>query len=179
MADTLSLPTLSLIVAMAQNRVIGKDNALPWHLPDDLKFFKKHTLHKPIIMGRKTFDSIGRPLPNRPNIIISRTETRPIESTYWHSSLKEALTFAHQAFPEAKELMVIGGAQLFKEALPLMNRLYLTIVEAEIEGDIIMPSLPLEKGQLTFTEFHPKDERHAYPFTFQIWDFPSRLNTNE
>ncbi len=166
----MSTPTLSMILAISENQVIGDrsgryKNELPWHLPDDLKFFQKNTLNKPIIMGRKTFETIGFPLPKRKNIILSSTP-RTIPNTYWCQSFDEALTLVH----DAPEVMIMGGAQLYQTLLPRADRLYITRVHAEVEGDVTLPAIDLTKATLLFEEHHPKDERHQYAFTFQIWD---------
>lgn len=163
----MSKPIVSLILAMSENRTIGDNNALPWHLPDDLKFFKAHTTGKTVIMGRKTFDSIGKPLPKRTNIVLSRHEKREIPGTIWVASIDEALEYAKHD----DEVMIMGGANLYKQALPYMDRLYLTRVDAVIDGDTQMPEIDLTGATLTFEEHHAKDERHAHEFTFQIWDF--------
>lgn len=126
---------LSLIAALARNHTVGIDNTLPWHLPDDLKYFKATTTGKPIIMGRKTYDSIGRPLPGRHNIVVTR-------DTGWHA---EGVTAVHSveaaiaAAGDASEIFLIGGATLYKEALPLADRLYLTEIDADFAGDAHFP----------------------------------------
>lgn len=132
--------TISLIVAVAANGVIGKDNALPWHIPEDLKWFKENTLGKPVIMGRRTWDSIGRPLPKRPNIVVTRQTGWSAEGTHAAHSLAEALELAARLAPEAPELMVIGGNALFAEALPMAARLYLTEIGRDYEGDTVFPA---------------------------------------
>ncbi|WP_138379410.1 type 3 dihydrofolate reductase [Luteithermobacter gelatinilyticus] len=134
---------VSLIVAMARNRVIGKDNAMPWHIPSDLKYFKEQTLGKPVIMGRKTFQSIGGPLPGRPNIVITRNTAFAPEGVIVAHDLDMALEVATN-LAEAKgidEVMVIGGAEIYELTLPLADRLYLTRVEAEPEGDAYFPEI--------------------------------------
>jgi dihydrofolate reductase len=161
-----NIPIISFIFAASTNNIMGKDNQLPWHLPDDFAFFKKNTLNKPIIMGKKTWDSINQALPKRSNIILSRTMTIPPKGTFLFSSLDSAL----QAFNDVSEIMIIGGAEIFKCALAQVNRIYLTRIHATIEGDIIIPDIDFSKFQLTFEQDHPADERHQYAFTFQIWD---------
>lgn len=171
----MSLPIISLIVAIAENGTIGINNTLPWHLPDDLAFFKKNTINKPIIMGRKTYESLGRPLPKRDNIVISRhaaPKDLP-ENVFYFTSLDEALA----AYTDIEEIMIIGGAQLYCSALPYMNRLYLTVIESEVVGDTFLPevlALPFQDAKLMHTENHPEDEKHSYPFRFEIWDFPTK-----
>lgn len=129
---------ISLIVAMSENRVIGVDNRLPWSIPEDLKRFKKITSQHPIIMGRKTFESIGRPLPNRTNIIISRNKEYRAEGTITCKSLEEAIQWARNA-PGSEEIFIIGGGEIFKMALPIANRIYLTTVYWPFEGDSFFP----------------------------------------
>ena len=128
---------LAVICAMSENRIIGRGNELPWHLPGDLKYFKQTTLGSPIIMGRKTWESIGRPLPGRSNIVVSRNNQLTIEQVQTADSLTGAIKLAREiAVPDnVSEVFVIGGAELYKEAFPLADRLYLTRVHAEIEGD--------------------------------------------
>lgn len=139
MAVGMTAKTISLIVAIAANRVIGRDNALPWHIPEDLKWFKENTLGKPVIMGRKTWESIGRPLPRRPNIVVTRQRGWSAEGAHPAHSLAEALDLAARLAPEAPELMVIGGNALFAEALPVAARLYLTEIGRDYEGDTVFP----------------------------------------
>ena len=128
---------LAVICAMSKNRVIGKDNGLPWHLPGDLKHFKQTTLGRPIIMGRKTWESIGHPLPDRTNIIVSRNSEIQFDGVKTFDSLPKALELAEKSIMNAdtNEVFVIGGAELYKEALPLASRLYLTRVDSVIDGD--------------------------------------------
>lgn len=133
---------LSLIVAVADNGVIGKDNAMPWHLPGDLKYFKATTMGKPIIMGRKTFDSLGRPLPGRPNLVITRNPDFHADGATCVSSIEEALKMGETLAAElgVDEVMVIGGAAIFAHTLPLAHRLYFTEVHAVPDGDVFFPS---------------------------------------
>jgi dihydrofolate reductase len=156
---------ITLIVAAADNGVIGRDNALPWHLPDDLKRFKVLTWAKPIVMGRKTFESIGKPLPGRQNIVISR------DPNY----RREGVTVVHDpdaavaAAGGAPEIMVIGGAELFRLFLPRATRIHLTRVHAEVAGDVVWPTLD-DTWRLVVSEPHAADERHASPMTFEVWE---------
>lgn len=133
--------TLSIIVAMAENRIIGKDNRLPWHLPEDLKHFKEITMGKPVIMGRKTYESIGRPLPGRENIVLTRNKSYQAKGAKVISSLQEAI----KACPSAEEIFIIGGAELYKETLSKADRLYLTVIHKDFEGDAYFPKVDLEK----------------------------------
>ena len=154
--------TISLIAAMDKNRVIGKDNALPWQMPADLRRFRELTKGKPVIMGRKTFESIGRPLPQRLNIIITRNpEYRAEGCTIVHSAA-EALTAAGAA----EEIMVIGGEEIFTQFLPQAGRIYLTIIDAEFAGDAHF--LPLDDTEWATVghQVHPADDANPHPYTF-------------
>jgi dihydrofolate reductase len=136
---------LALIVAAARNNVIGRNNTLPWHLPQDLKYFKSVTLGKPIIMGRKTYESIGRPLPGRVNIVITRQSGWMAEGVKVASDLTSAIAFAQQALSEstgsADEAMIIGGAEIYRSSIELVQRIYLTRINADIDGDAFFPEL--------------------------------------
>ena len=134
---------ISLVVAMGENRVIGVNNRLPWHIPEDLKRFKKITSGNPILMGRKTYESIGKALPNRTNIIISRNKDFRAEGTITCNSLEDAIRWAQKA-PGSDEIFVIGGGEIFKEALPMAHRIYLTTVHWPFEGDAYFPEFKLE-----------------------------------
>ena len=158
----MSTPVISLVAAMANNRVIGKDNQMPWHLPADLKHFKAVTLGKPIIMGRKTYESIGRPLPGRQNIVISRNPDYQLEGCDTATSFKAAL----ELVSGQPEVMVIGGGQLYRETLSLANQLFLTFIDLDVEGDTQFPAfddLPLTEIK---RETHQSDEKNPYNYTF-------------
>ena len=151
---------ISLIAAMAKNSIIGKDNALPWHIPEDFKYFKKQTLKKPVIMGRKTYESIGRLLPKRKNIIVTRKLDYKVEGAIIVNGIEEAILSCD---PE-QEVMIIGGAEIYKAAMPYANKIYLTIIEAEPDGDTYFP---LMKGEWVKTE---EDRRDGNPsFSFNIF----------
>jgi dihydrofolate reductase len=159
---------LAVIVAAAENGVIGRDNALPWHLPGDLRYFKRVTMGKPIVMGRKTFESIGRPLPGRTNIVISRQGGYGAEGVRVVSSLDEALALAEDIalVDGVEELIVIGGAEIYAAALPRAQRIYLTRVHAEVEGDAHLPDIDWSAWREISREDHdatPPDS-HAYSF---------------
>ncbi|WP_028007897.1 dihydrofolate reductase [Solimonas flava] len=156
--------SVSLVVAMDENRLIGRDNGLPWRLPDDMKHFKRLTLGKTVLMGRKTWDSLGKPLIDRANWIVSRDPAfRPQgEGVRAFSSLDAALA-AH----EDGELMVIGGAELYRQTLPLARRIYLTEVQARVDGgDAWFPAFERADFREVEAVWHPADERHVYPFRF-------------
>ena len=154
--------TLSIVVAMARNRVIGRDNDLPWRLPEDLKRFKALTMGKPMVMGRKTFESIGRPLPGRTTIVVSRQAGLQIPGCVVVDSIDAAI----RAADGAPEIMRVGGAQLYSEALPRVTRIYLTRIHADVEGDTLFPLLDPAEWRETVVGTHAADERHAYAFTY-------------
>jgi dihydrofolate reductase len=156
-------PRVSLIVAIAQNGVIGHANGLPWRLPEDLRRFKASTLGKPILMGRKTFESIGRPLPGRLSIVLTRDAHWSAPGAQVVHDVEQALTAAG----DAPELMVIGGAEIYRLVMPLARRIYLTQVHADVPGDTFFPALdPTEWFDLE-REAQAADERHAYALTFK------------
>ncbi|MFQ1006910.1 dihydrofolate reductase [Gilliamella apicola] len=160
---------LSVIVAMAHNRVIGLNNQMPWHLPADLAWFKKNTLNKPVIMGRKTFESIGRPLPNRHNIVISRQiepSDNKISNVSWVKSIDEAISLAQAQQPD--EVFIIGGGNIYQQVLPLIDRLYLTHIDAELQGDTYFPDYLPEQWQVIYQQDHQTDEKNSYPYQFEI-----------
>ncbi len=143
--------------------MIGKDNKLPWHLPSDLKHFKKVTMGKPIIMGRKTFESIGKPLPGRMNIVVTRNPEWRAKGVEVAHSLEEAVGLASL---EGLEVMVIGGEELYRRALPIVDRIYLTEVDIEVEGDAQFPLLGA--GWKTIdNEIHSRDDANRYDYSFQ------------
>jgi dihydrofolate reductase len=155
-------PIISLIAAMANNRVIGKNNQMPWHLPADLGHFKTVTLGKPVIMGRKTYESIGRPLPGRRNIIISRNGDYKIEGCDTAVSLEDAMKMVHGV----EEIMIIGGGQLYSQAMSLADRLYLTFIDLDVDGDTQFPSFEhLDLTELK-REQHHKDDKNPYDYQF-------------
>ncbi len=154
-------PTLELVVAVARNGVIGRDNGLPWHLPADLAHFKRLTLGHPILMGRRTWQSIGRPLPGRRNLVLTRDPAFHAEGATVVRSLAEA-----RAAAGAERLMVIGGAELYRECLPAAEVLHLTEVDADVPGDARFPDWRREEWQELAHEAHPPDERHAYGYRF-------------
>jgi dihydrofolate reductase len=153
---------ISIIVAVAENGVMGTGNRLPWHLPDDLQRFKALSLGKPIVMGRRTFDSIGKPLPGRTNIVVSRQAGLAIDGTIVAPSLDAALAAAG-AVPE---VVVIGGAEIFRQVLPRTDVVHLTRVHARVGGDVLFPELDPRAWRETAVEHHAADERHQYAFTF-------------
>lgn len=152
---------------MDEDRVIGIDNRLPWHLPADLHYFKKITLNKPVLMGRRTWDSIGRPLPGRRNIVVTRDATfRPQGCEVFHS-VDEALS----ATREADEVMVIGGASFYAQMLPAADRLYVTLLRGEhFEGDAHFPQWPAEQWLEVSREDHSRDEKNPHDYSFIVYE---------
>jgi dihydrofolate reductase len=161
------MTTLSMIVAHADNRIIGKNNDMPWHLPADLAYFKKITLGKPIIMGRKTYESIGRPLPGRQNIVISRDENYQAAGIDSVTSVEQAISLAG----EVDEVMVIGGGAIYAHCLPFANRLYITHIKSNIEGDTQFPEYDVVNDwQLTQSEQLSANKNNVFDLDFCIYD---------
>ena len=158
---------ISLIWAMTQDRVIGKDNGLPWRLPKDMKHFMQTTMNKPVIMGRKTFESMKSPLPGRANIVLTRDKSWSRENVSVVTNLGEAVELANKIAGDAEqdEVFVIGGSSVYAEAMPVATRLYLTLVQGEIEGDVYFPEIDLEDWVEAEKVDHGADESHAYPFS--------------
>jgi dihydrofolate reductase len=152
---------LSLIAAMADNRVIGRDNHLPWHLPADLAHFKRLTLGKPLLMGRKTWESLPGLLPGRAHLVISRNPNYQAPGAQCFSQLEQAL-----ATIQAEEIMVIGGAEIYAQTLPLAQRLYLTQVHLQAEGDCLFPAFDADDWQLIDRQDHQADAKNPYPYSF-------------
>lgn len=155
-----------MIVAMAKNRVIGADGKIPWHLPNELQLFKRVTLGHHIIMGRKTYESINRLLPGRTTVIVTRQQDYQIPGAIVTHSLDEAI--ARSAGDD--EIFVIGGGELYRAAMPLANRIYLTVVDAEPAGDTQMPAFEAGQWQLKSSEPFHRDERHAHDYRFEVHD---------
>ena len=157
---------LSSIVAASLNHGIGKDNQLPWHLPADLKFFKSTTMGCPVVMGRKTFQSIGRTLPGRKNVVITRDKTFNADKVFdiiLASSLEEAI---HNLQSE-KEIFIIGGGEIFKQSIDKLDAIYLTVVNTSIEADVFFPEIDPSKFELIWEEKHKADEKNIFDYTFQ------------
>jgi len=155
-------PVISLIVAMAKNGVIGRDNRLPWRLPADLAHFKSVTMGKPMVMGRKTWESLPGLLPGRRHIVVTRDRGYRAD----HCTLVHSLEQAIEAAGDVPEVMIVGGGTLYKELLPRADRLYLTLVETEVEGDARFPELDFSQWREVLRESHPADERNEHPYTF-------------
>ncbi|KPJ67701.1 MAG: hypothetical protein AMJ43_03440 [Coxiella sp. DG_40] len=153
---------ISIIAGMADDRLIGVDNRLPWHLSADLRRFKAITMGKPIVMGRKTHESIGKPLPGRRNIVISRDEDFKSAGCEVYHSLQEAF----EALKESEEVMIIGGAEIYKQTLPLANKMYLTFIHHHFEGDKYFPKWNAEEWREVEHADYPADEKNPYPYSF-------------
>jgi dihydrofolate reductase len=160
---------ISHLVAVSNELVIGVDNDLPWNLKDDLAHFKKYTLNKVIIMGRKTYESIGRPLPNRINYVISRT-IKEIDGAHVFNNLEEAILSAekhNQDLNVENEIVIIGGGYLFNETLPIVNKLIITRVDCSVAGDIYYPKIDMKKWDLVSSESYNKDSDNDYDFKIE------------
>ena len=157
---------ISLIAAVAQNGVIGRDNDMIWHLPDDFAFFKRKTSHHPIIMGRKSLEALGKPLPNRTNIVITRNPDFTATGVIVVHTLDDALAEAKKAERATDEIFVIGGAEIYKMALPLVTTLHLTEIHQAYEGDAYFPAFDKREWIEVSRRPHPIDDRHAAAFDF-------------
>lgn len=159
---------LTLVVAAARNNVIGKDNQLLWRLPNDTRYFKNVTWGMPVVMGRKTFESLGKPLAGRTNIVLTRNSSWKADGVTVVKNLDDAIFVAKQM--DVKELMVIGGGEIYKMAMPKAGRIHLTRVEADVEGDASFPGIDPLLWKLVSREDHGADEKHAYAYSFQVWE---------
>src|SRR6478736_7039635 len=159
---------VNLVVAVSENNVIGKDNKLLWSLPNDMKFFKNTTWGMPVIMGRKTFESLGKPLPGRANIVITRKADWQAPGVTTVTSMDEAIKAAEET--DAREVFVIGGGQVYEQSMPIANRIYYTRVHTTIEGDTFFPVIDKVQFRLVSELPFTKDERHAFDYTFEIWE---------
>ena len=164
---------ISLIAAMANNNVIGisSQNKMPWHLPADLKYFREKTLYKTVIMGRKTFESIGKPLPYRRNIVLTNYPdginpfgSEPVICTTLSFAIKQAKVFSDP------EIMIIGGGSVYKQALPIVNRMYITRIHADIEGDVHFPKWEEKDWELVSKEDHLADDKNKFDYSFCVYE---------
>jgi len=162
--------TISLIAALTRNRVIGRDNGLPWHLPDDMKYFMQTTKGHHVVMGRKNYESIPekfRPLPNRTNLVVTRQQGLLLPKCTVTNSVEDAVEIARKA--GETELFIIGGAAIYDLGLPMADRLYLTEIDTTLEGDTLFPAFARPEWKEISRRHHAADERHAYPFDFVIY----------
>lgn len=161
--------TISLVVAAAENNAIGKNNELLWRLPNDMKFFKNITWAMPVIMGRKTFESLGKPLNGRTNIVITRNAGWQAEGAVVVKDIDAALKAA--ADTDSKETYIIGGGQVYKETIAIANKIYITRVHASFsDADTFFPEIDKSKWQLTSNQDFSADDKHAYAYSFQVWE---------
>lgn len=158
---------LSLIVAASTNNAIGKNNQLLWHLPNDLKFFKNVTWGMPVIMGRKTYESIGKPLPGRINIVITRKQDWQPEGVIVATTMEAALQKAKET--HCKEIFIAGGGEIFNQAFSMAHKIYMTRVHAVVDGDVFFPSIDDNNWKLISNEDFSEDKKHAYRYSFQQW----------
>lgn len=156
---------LSIIAAVSQNHVIGKDNKLIWHLPADMQFFKKTTMGHTLIMGRKTFESFGKPLPGRKSIVITRQKDWGFDGVIVENSLESAIRLA---FAD-EEVFIIGGSEIYRQALPLCDKMYLTVIHHDFEGDSYFPDVDFSKWRMIQDGFHEADEKNHYCFSFRVY----------
>lgn len=159
-------PVLSAIAAAGENRVIGKDNKMPWHLPADLKHFKTLTSGHPVLMGRKTYESIGKPLPNRTNIIMTRDMNYSAPDCIIVTSVETAVSMASEL--DMDEIFVIGGAEVYRQLLPQIQRVYLTEIHHQFEGDAYFPELNTQEWKEVSRERHAADEKNQYEYSFVV-----------
>jgi dihydrofolate reductase len=159
---------ISFIVATSENNVIGKDNKLPWCLPTDMRYFKNVTWGMPVIMGRKSFESLGKALKGRTNIVVTRNKDWHAEGTQVVQSIDQAITLAAQT--DAKEIFIIGGAEIFRSALPSADRIYLTLVRGNFDGDAFFPDMEAGRWKMVSNRDCEADEKNAYALSFQVWE---------
>jgi dihydrofolate reductase len=158
---------ISLVVAASTNNCIGKNNQLPWHLPNDLKFFKNTTWGMPVVMGRKTFESVNKILPGRFNIVITRQQDWKADGVIVASDLDDA--FKRSAATNCKETFIIGGGDIFRQSMEMADRIYMTRVHTDLDGDTFFPVIDENKWQLTSNQDFKADEKHAFAYSFQTW----------
>ncbi len=156
---------VSIIAAMGRNRVIGKDNQLVWHLPADLKHFKETTMSKPLIMGRKTFESMGKALPGRTNVVVTRREGFEAPGCLVANSLDQAL----EMVSGEPEIMISGGGEIYRQAIPLTDRMYITIIDHDFEGDTFFPEFDTREWIIEDERRHEPDEKNKYPMIFRTY----------
>jgi dihydrofolate reductase len=159
---------ISLIVAASENNAIGKDNQLLWNLPNDMKFFKNKTWGMTVVMGRKTFEAVNRPLPGRVNIVITTKENWKSENVWVARDLDDALKQA--ATTNCKEIFIIGGGEIYKQSISIADKIYMTRVHATLEGDTFFPAIDESIWQLTGNIDFTTDDKHAYAYSFQTWE---------
>ncbi|MCW5588208.1 MAG: type 3 dihydrofolate reductase [Legionellales bacterium] len=157
---------ISLIAALAHHRVIGYQNQLPWHMPNDLAFFQEKTLYKPVIMGRRSFESLGKPLPQRRNIIVTRNRNYQAAGC----DVVHSLTAAIELVKQEPEIMITGGAHIYRESLTIADRMYLTFIDAEVPGDTFFPEWDSDAWEIISREEYSADDKNPYDYSFVIFD---------
>ena len=158
---------ISIIVAASENNAIGKSNAMLWHLPEDLKFFKNTTWGMPVIMGRKTFEAVGKPLPGRTNIIVTSNKDWSAENTITTTNIDDAIKVANDT--NSKEIFITGGGEIYRQTLPIAHKVYLTRVHTTIDGDAFFPEMDLNTWEIDFEKHVKSDEKNKFDMTFQTW----------
>ncbi len=161
---------VSAIAAIARHNVLGKDNQIPWHLPADMAYFKRTTLDHHVIMGRNSFTSMGRPLPKRTNIVISRDPYFTATGVLVARSVEEALGLAYDN--GEKEAFIIGGGVIFKESIDLWDKLYLTEIDLTVDGDVFFPTVDFSEWHQTWSEAHEPDAKNEWPFVYRLFERP-------
>ncbi|MEP7252515.1 MAG: dihydrofolate reductase [Ginsengibacter sp.] len=159
---------LSHIVAASENNVIGSQNELPWHLPNDFKYFKNKTWGMPVIMGRKTYESLKKSLPGRINVVVTRDATFHPDNAFVSDNIEAAIEKAKES--DAKEVFIIGGGEIFKQTVNLVSRIYITRVHTNVEGDTFYPAIDPEKWTKVSSRSFPADEKNDHPYTFEVWE---------
>jgi len=159
---------ISAIVAASKNWVIGKDNEIPWYIPNDLRYFRRMTLGHHVVMGRKNYESIGKPLPKRTNLIVTRDENYDAPGCHVVHSIDEAIKFAKDNNEE--ELFICGGGEIYNQTLAMTDKLYFTEIEAVVDGDVYFPKIELHDWSLISTERNQADDRHEYGYNFMIYE---------
>ena len=157
----------AIVVAASTNNAIGKNNQLLWHLPNDLKFFKNITWGFPVIMGRKTFEAVNKPLPGRTNIVITRKDDWKAEGVIQAVDLEDAIVKARET--NAKQIFIIGGGEIYEQSMSVADTIYITRVHAVLDGDTFFPVIDEQVWELVSNEDFPADEKHAYAYSFQVW----------
>ncbi len=159
---------ISAIVAASRNWVIGKDNDIPWYIPNDLRYFRRMTLGHHIVLGRKNYESIGKPLPKRTNLIVTRDTAYEAPGCHVVHSIDAAIDFARKNKEE--ELIICGGGEIYKQTMPLLDKIYFTEIEAVIEGDVFFPEIDTSIWKLSSIERNQSDDRHEYGYNFMVYD---------
>ena len=164
---------LSHLVAASENNVIGRKNVIPWHLPTDLKFFKNKSWGMPVIMGRNTYESLDKPLQGRINVVVTTKEDWHRDDVTVAHSIKMAIDKACES--DCNEIFIIGGGEIFKQSIDIVNRIYMTRVHTILEGDTFYPSIDTNKWTLISEDPHPADDKHTFAYTFQLWESRKKI----